>query len=247
MELQEQRILVTGASRGIGRAIACDLAAHGAKVAGLATRLENLEGVRAEIEEAGGTFLPLAGDIVDPATAPAAVQQVVHAWGGIDGLVANAGATKDGLILRMSAEDFERVVAINLGGAFHFLKAVTYPMLEARAGRVVLVGSVVARTGNVGQANYCAAKAGLHGLARAAARELGRRGIRVNVVAPGFIETDMTTVLPEAVRAAMIAKIALARPGRPEDVAGVVRFLLGPAGGYITGQVLLVDGGLSLG
>ncbi len=247
MELQEQRVLVTGASRGIGKAIAVELAAQGARVAGLATRLENLEATGREVEAAGGGFLPLAGDIADPATAAACVAAMTEQWGGVDCLVANAGITKDGLLMRMSAEDFGSVVATNLGGAFHFLKAVTRPMMKARAGRVVLIGSVVASVGNPGQANYCAAKAGLHGLARSAALELGGRGITVNVVAPGFIETDMTSDLPEAARDAMTAKIALGRPGRPEDVAGAVRFLAGPMGAYVTGQVLLVDGGLSLG
>ncbi|MBL7007573.1 MAG: 3-oxoacyl-ACP reductase FabG [Planctomycetes bacterium] len=247
MELQEQRFLVTGASRGIGQAIAVDLAAHGAKVAGLATRLENLAATAQAVEAAGGVFLPLAGDIADPQTANAAVAAVIAEWGGVDGLVANAGITRDGLLIRMSAEDFASVLATNLGGAFHFLKAVTRPMMKARSGRVVLIGSVVACVGNPGQANYCAAKAGLHGLARSAALELGSRGITVNVVAPGFIETDMTSGLPEAAREAMTAKIALGRPGSPADVAGAVRFLAGPAGAYVTGQVLVVDGGLSLG
>ena len=166
MELQEQRFLVTGASRGIGQAIAVDLAAHGAKVAGLATRLENLAATAQAVEAAGGVFLPLAGDIADPQTANAAVAAVIAEWGGVDGLVANAGITRDGLLIRMSAEDFASVLATNLGGAFHFLKAVTRPMMKARSGRVVLIGSVVACVGNPGQANYCAAKAGLHGLAR---------------------------------------------------------------------------------
>jgi 3-oxoacyl-[acyl-carrier protein] reductase len=246
-DLKDQRFLVTGASRGIGKAIALDLALRGAKVAGLATRTANLAATQSEIETAGGEFLALEGDIADPETAANAVKATLEAWGGLDGLVANAGITRDNLLVRMAPDDFDQVLRTNLGGAFHFLKAVTRPMMKQRAGRVVLIGSVVATTGNPGQANYCAAKAGLHGLARSAALELGSRGITVNVVAPGFISTDMTDALTDEQRAAMADKIALKRAGTPEDVAGAVGFLLGPAGGYVTGQVLLVDGGLSLG
>lgn len=246
-ELQDLRVLVTGASRGIGAGIARELSAHGARVAGLATAAANLDATRAAIEAAGGEFLALEGDIASPATAEAAVAAVMKQWGGIDALVANAGITRDNLIIRMSADEWESVLRTNLGGAFWFLKAATRPMMKQRAGRIVLIGSVVAATGNAGQANYCAAKAGLDGLARSAALELGSRNITVNVVAPGFIRTDMTDAVPEAMRAAMIEKIALARQGTPQDVAGAVRFLVGPAGAYVTGQTLLVDGGLSLG
>ena len=246
-DLQDQRFLVTGASRGIGREIAVDLARRGAKVAGLATRTANLADTQAEVEAAGGSFLALEGDVSQAETAQAAIEAVVAEWGGIDGLVANAGITRDNLLLRLTAEDFDQVIQTNLSGAFHLLKAATKPMMRARAGRVVFIGSVVATTGNPGQANYCAAKAGLHGLARSAALELGSRGITVNVVAPGFIQTDMTDALTDEQRAAMADKIALGRPGTPGDIAGTVSFLLGPAGGYVTGQVLLVDGGLSLG
>lgn len=245
--LKNKRILVTGASRGIGRAIAVDLARHGAKVAVLATRLANLEETCAEILSVGGESLPLEGDISDAATAAAAVKAMVDDWGGIDGLVANAGVTQDNLLLRMSEEQFDKVVDVNLKGSFHFLKAVTKPMMRQKAGSVVFIGSVVATTGNPGQANYCAAKAALHGLARSAALELGSRGITVNVVAPGFIATDMTSELPEAAQEAMLSKIALGRPGSGEDIAGIVRFLQSPEASYITGQVMLVDGGLSLG
>ena len=246
-ELKDQRFLVTGASRGIGKAIALDLAQNGAKVCLLATSLANLEETGAAVSAMGGEFLAIAGDITDPATAQTAVAAMVEAWGGVDGLVANAGITSDNLLLRMTPEQFSKVIDTNLNGSFHFLKAVTKPMMRQKAGRVVLIGSVVGTTGNPGQVNYCAAKAALHGMARSAALELGSRGITVNVVAPGFIQTDMTGDLPEQARQAMISKIALGRPGNPEDIAGITRFLLGPSGGYVTGQVMLVDGGLSLG
>jgi len=245
--LQDQRILVTGASRGIGLEIARSAAEQGAKVAGLATRTANLAKTQEAVEAAGGEFLALEGDISQPETAQNAIAAVVEAWGGIDGLVANAGITRDNLLLRMNAEDFDSVMQTNLAGSFHLLKSATKPMMRQKAGRVVFIGSVVATTGNPGQANYCAAKAGLHGLARSAALELGSRGITVNVVAPGFIQTDMTDALTDEQRAAMADKIALRRPGSPADVAGAVSFLLGPSGSYLTGQVLLVDGGLSLG
>lgn len=245
--LKNKRILVTGASRGIGRAIAVDLARHGARVGVLATRLANLEETCAEIAAAGGTSLPMEGDISDSSTAQNAVATMIEVWGGLDGLVANAGVTADNLLLRMTEEQFDKVVDVNLKGNFHFLKAVTKPMMRQKAGSVVFIGSVVASIGNPGQANYCAAKAALHGLTRSAALELGSRGITVNVVAPGFIQTDMTSDLPEEAQKAMLDKIALKRPGTGQDIAGLVRFLQSPEGSYITGQVMLVDGGLSLG
>jgi 3-oxoacyl-[acyl-carrier protein] reductase len=244
--LQGKNILVTGASRGIGQAIAVECAKLGANVAGLATRTANLDNTAAAVKEIGGDFLALEGDISQAETANNAVAAVIEKWGTLDGLVANAGITRDNLLLRMKQEDFDAVINTNLGGSFHLLKAATKPMMRNKGGSVIFIGSVVAKTGNAGQANYCAAKAGLHGLARSAAIELGSRNITVNVIAPGFIATDMTDDLPDAAKEAMTSKIALKRPGTPDDIAGLSAFLLGPAGAYITGQVMLVDGGLSL-
>ncbi|MDP6962842.1 MAG: 3-oxoacyl-[acyl-carrier-protein] reductase [Planctomycetota bacterium] len=244
--LKGKNILVTGASRGIGKAIALHCAAEGANVAGLATRTANLDDTASAIAEIGGEFLALEGDISLPQTADDAIAATVEKWGSLDGLVANAGITRDNLLLRMKQEDFDAVINTNLGGSFHLLKAATKPMMRNKGGSIIFIGSVVASTGNPGQANYCAAKAGLHGLARSAAIELGSRNITVNVIAPGFIATDMTDELPEASRDALTSNIALKRLGQPEDIAGLSSFLLSSAGSYITGQVMLVDGGLSL-
>ncbi|HIA38792.1 MAG TPA: SDR family NAD(P)-dependent oxidoreductase [Planctomycetes bacterium] len=178
--LQGKNILVTGASRGIGQAIAVHCASLGANVAGLATRTSNLDATAAAIQELGGEFLGLEGDISLAATATDAIAAVIEKWGTLDGLVANAGITRDNLLLRMTQEDFDAVINTNLGGSFHLLKAATKPMLRNKGGSIIFIGSVVATTGNPGQANYCASKAGLHGLARSAAIELGSRNITVN-------------------------------------------------------------------
>ena len=227
--------LVTGGNRGIGLATATALAAEGCSVA-VTSRSDDVEG-----------FTTVRCDQTDPAQVDAAVAEVESRLGPVEILVANAGITRDGLALTMSDEAFEDVVATNLLGTFRVVRRCAKPMLRARWGRIVLIGSVVALSGSGGQANYGASKAGLIGMARALARELGSRSITTNVVAPGFIDTDMTAALPEDRKAAIVGQIPLGRLAAPEEVASVIAFLASDAAGYINGAVIPVDGGMGMG
>jgi 3-oxoacyl-[acyl-carrier protein] reductase len=237
------RALVTGASRGIGRAVALRLARAGFRVA-VSGRTAGSAGPTAEaIREAGGEAVPLGADLAVYAEAERLVEEAVKALGGLDLLVNNAGLTKDTLVLRMSEADWDAVLDANLKGAFACAKAAIKAMLRT-GGRVVNVTSVVGVMGNPGQANYVASKAGLIGLTKALAREYAGRGILVNAVAPGFIETDMTRALPDKVKEDLLRQIPLGRFGQAEDVAGAVAFLAGPDAAYVTGQVIHVNGGM---
>ena len=245
MLLDGKTALVTGASRGIGRAIALCLAAEGARVAiNYAGNVKAAEEVKAAIEAAGGTAILCQADIADSAAVEAMVANVVKEFGTSDILVNNAGITRDALLMRMKDEDFTKVLNTNLKGVFYCTKAVSKLMMKKRSGRIVNMASVVGLVGNAGQTNYAAAKAGVIGFSKSAAKELASRGITVNVVAPGFIGTDMTAGLPESVKEKMLTDIPLGRMGEAEDVANAVLFLASDQASYITGQVVNVDGGM---
>jgi len=236
--LEGKSALVTGASRGIGRAIAAELAQAGASVVvGYRSGAEEAEALAAEI---GGRALQ--ADVADPEQATRLVEEA----GDPDILVNNAGLTRDGLILRMSDEDWRTVLDTNLSGVFHTCRAAARGMMKKRAGSIVNLTSVVGIHGNPGQTNYAASKAGIIGFTKSLARELGSRGVRANVVAPGYVNTRLTDVLPEEAQQAMLANTPLGRLGEPEDIAGAVRFLCSDEAAFITGEVLLVDGGLGM-
>lgn len=245
MLLDGKAALVTGASRGIGRAIALRLASEGAKVAiNFAGNQKAAVEVKSEIEANGGEAILVQANVADPAAVEAMFAKVVEAFGTVDILVNNAGITRDGLLLRMKDEDFEAVIDTNLKGVFYCTKAAAKLMMKKRSGRIVNMSSVVGLIGNAGQTNYAASKAGVLGFSKSAAKELAARGITVNMVAPGFIDTDMTAVLADKVKEAMVKEIPLRRMGRPEDVANAVLFLVSDCSSYITGQVINVDGGM---
>ncbi|HIY54794.1 MAG TPA: 3-oxoacyl-[acyl-carrier-protein] reductase [Candidatus Dorea merdavium] len=237
--------VVTGASRGIGRAIAIRLAGEGATVViNYNGSKEKAEEVKQEIEGAGGKAAVCQCNVADFDQCQAFIQKVIDEFGRIDILVNNAGITRDGLLMKMSEEDFDQVIETNLKGAFHTIRFASRQMLRQKSGRIINLSSVVGVTGNAGQANYAASKAGVIGLTKSAARELASRGITVNAIAPGFIETDMTSVLSEKVKEGAAAGIPLGAFGKPEDVAAAAAFLASDEAGYITGQVLHVDGGM---
>ncbi len=238
----QQVALVTGATRGIGRAIAQALAANGFKVIGTATTDAGAAAIDAALQPLGGQGIKL--DVTDGAASEAAIEAVVKRDGGLHVLVNNAGITRDTLAMRMKDADWDAVIATNLKAVFTLSRAVVRTMMKQRFGRIVNITSVVGASGNAGQANYAAAKAGVAGMTRALARELGSRNVTVNCIAPGFIDTDMTVGLPEAQRAALLAQIPLGRLGSPEEVAHAVAFLASPLAGYITGTELHVNGGM---
>jgi len=243
--LNNKSVLVTGASRGIGRAIALYFAKNGARVAvnysGSEARANE---VVEEIKANGGTAFAIKADISSSEDVTRMVKSVIDEFGGLDVLVNNAGITRDNLLMRMKEEDWDAVINTNLKGVFLTTKAVTRQMMKQRQGRIINIASIVGVSGNPGQANYVAAKAGVIGLTKTAAKELSSRGITVNAIAPGFIETDMTGKLEEGIKEDMLRNIPLARFGQPEDIAAAAAFLASDASSYITGQTIHVDGGM---
>lgn len=243
--LEGKTAVVTGASRGIGRAIALKLASQGAAVViNYNGSEEKAREVEKQIQENGGRASIYQCNVADYAQCERFIQDVIKEYGRLDILVNNAGITKDGLLMKMSEEDFDQVIDTNLKGAFNTIRFASRQMLRQKSGRIINMSSVSGVTGNAGQANYAASKAGVIGLTKAAARELASRGITVNAIAPGFIETDMTDVLPDQVKETSVAQIPLGRFGRPEHVAAAAAFFASEEAGYITGQVLHVDGGM---
>lgn len=239
--------LVTGAGKGIGKEIILELARGGAKcVVNYAASAAGAESVVQQIKEMGGDAYAYKCDVSDYAETEKMIADVMEQYGRIDILVNNAGITKDNLLLKMTEADFEAVLNVNLKGAFHCMKAVTKPMMKQRYGRIINITSIVGVIGNAGQVNYAASKAGLIGMTKSAARELASRNITVNAVAPGFIETDMTEVLPETVKEQLLAQIPMKKLGQTADIANAVCFLADEKASYITGQVLSVNGGMAM-
>jgi 3-oxoacyl-[acyl-carrier protein] reductase len=245
--LKDKVAVVTGASQGIGRETALALAQAGAKVVVAARNEEKLTALVAEIEAAGGEAIAVKMDVADAEQVKAGFKQVIEKFGRLDILVNNAAVTRDGLAMRMKKDDWDAVLQTNLTGAHFCIQQALPTMMKARAGRIINISSIVAQMGNAGQANYVAAKAGLIGLTKAIAIEIASRGITVNAVAPGFIETPMTDVLPDKVKEELKTKIPLGRMGSARDVAAAIVFLASDEAGYITGHVLNVNGGMHLG
>lgn len=241
---KEKVAVITGASRGIGRSIALALAAQGATIVAVDMDQASTEAVVAELQAAGGKALAVVGNVTVSADVERMIDAATEAFGRVDILVNNAGITRDGLLMRMKDEDWDAVLSVNLKGAFLCTRAAFKVMSKQRYGRIINIASVVGQMGNAGQANYCASKAGLIGLTKSNAREMAKRSITVNAVAPGFIATAMTDALSDKVRAELTAQIPLERLGSADDIANAVVFLASEASGYITGHVLSVNGGM---
>ena len=242
--LKDKVAVVTGASRGIGKSISLALAKQGARIVAADITLKGMDELLAEIKALGSEGIAVEGNVTVAADTEKMIEQAVATYGRVDILVNNAGITRDGLLLRMKDEDWDAVLTVNLKGAFLCSRAAAKVMTKQRSGRIINIASVVGQMGNAGQANYCASKAGLMGLTRSNARELAKRNITVNAVAPGFIVSDMTEALPEKVKQEMAAQIPLERFGTADDIANAVVFLATDASQYITGQVLAVNGGM---
>src|SRR5882762_9681348 len=243
-QFANQIAVITGAGRGIGRAIALKFAAEGADVVCVSRTAENSEKVATEARSLGRKAWAHAVDVSDAAAVAAAGEKILGEAGRVDILVNNAGVTRDGLVMRMSEADWDTVMDTNLKGAFSFTKAFSRALIKQRSGRIINIASIIGLIGNAGQCNYAASKAALIGFTKSVARELASRGITVNALAPGFIETDMTAALDDKMRAELLDKIPLNCLGQPDDIAEAALFLAGPAARYITGQVLTVDGGM---
>jgi len=244
--LADKIAVVTGAGRGIGRAVALAYAKMGADVVCVSRTEENSAKVAAEVEAIGRRAWAVAVDVSDTAAVDAAAKGILESTGGVDILVNNAGVTRDNLLMRMSEEEWDTVIDTNLKGAFNFTKALTRPFIKQRSGRIINIASVIGLIGNAGQSNYAASKAALIGFTKSIAKELATRGITVNAIAPGFIETDMTAALSEKMREGILGNVPLERFGSPDDIAHAAVFLAMEPSGYITGQVLTVDGGMMM-
>ena len=247
MVLDKEVALVTGASRGIGCAIALELAGQGATVAGTATSMAGAEKITQYFKDSGFNGLGVVLNVNESDSISAALKIVTDSFGSPSILVNNAGITRDNLMMRMKDDEWNDIIDTNLSSAFHLIKACLRPMMKARSGRIISITSVVGAMGNAGQTNYAAAKAGLVGLSKSLAREVGSRGITVNCIAPGFIDTDMTKGLADAQKDALLTNVPVGRLGRPEEIAAAVAFLASPAAAYITGETLHINGGMHMG